>query len=103
MILVDARCTIAPGRESEFTREVRSIIPEVRREAGCIRYEFFTDAFLPGVFHFIEEWESRKHLDNHIAQPHMQNYFERTACCHSAPIELALYEVSSSQSMTMNG
>ncbi|MEN6611148.1 MAG: putative quinol monooxygenase, partial [Methanoregulaceae archaeon] len=95
--------TIDPERESEFTREVRKIIPVVRGEAGCIRYEFFSDAFLPGIFHFIEVWESQEHLDDHLARHHMQEYFKKTAVCHSSPAELALYEVFSSRSMTMNG
>lgn len=102
MILVDATCTILPEREEDFTREVRKIIPTVHSEAGCSRYELLTEVFVPGHFHFIEEWESQQHLDDHIAQPHMQEYFARTSPWHASPIRLKIYEVLASRSIVMD-
>ena len=102
MILVDARCVIVPERHSDFISEVQKIIPTVRKECGCIRYELVADVHVFGVFHFIEEWESQKHLDEHIARPHMQAYFAQTASWHSAPIELKIYDVHSSRSITID-
>ncbi len=101
MILVDACCAIVPERHSDFIREVQKIIPTVQKESGCIRYELVVDVHVPGAFHFIEEWESQKHLDEHITQPHMQVYFAKTASWHSAPTALKIYEVRSSRSMTL--
>jgi quinol monooxygenase YgiN len=102
MILVDARCTISLERQSDFVWAAQEIIPVVRREAGCIRYDLAADICGPGVFHFIEEWESQALLDRHLAQPHMQDYFAKTAPWHSAPTELTLYEILSSRSVTMD-
>ena len=101
MILVDACCAIVPERHSDFIGEVQKIIPAVRAETGCIRYELVADVHVPGVFHFIEEWESQKHLDEHITRPHMRAYFAKTAPWLSAPTALKIYEVRSSRSMTM--
>ncbi|MFZ1127609.1 putative quinol monooxygenase [Methanoregula sp.] len=100
MILVDARCTVLPERKGDFIRETQKIIPVVQREAGCTRYELLADVGDTGVFHFIEEWESRKHLDEHLAQPHMQEYLGKTAPWYSAPADLTLYDVLGSQSGT---
>lgn len=102
MILVDARCVILPEQEHDFIAEVQKIIPIVRREDGCLRYELFTGVHVSGVFHFIEEWESKKHLDDHIVQSHMQEYFAMTVPWHSSPTQLKIYEIRSSQSITMN-
>ena len=102
MILVDASCTIVPARHSDFISEVQKIIPAVRKESGCIRYELVADVHTSGVFHFIEEWESQKHLDEHIARPHMQAYFAKTAPWHSSPTKLKIYEIQSSRSITMD-
>jgi quinol monooxygenase YgiN len=99
MILVDARCTLVPERRVDFIREVKKIMPAVRRESGCIRYELFSDCCVPGIFHFIEEWESRKHLDDHLAQPHMQEYFAITGPWHASPAQLTIYEIRSSRSV----
>jgi quinol monooxygenase YgiN len=102
MILVDARCTILPEREREFIDAVRKIIPLVRKEVGCLRYELVTGVYGSGVFHFIEEWDSRKYLDDHIAQPHMQEYFAKTSPWNSSPVQLKIYNIQSYQSITMN-
>jgi len=54
MLLVDAQCSIIPRRQSDFLREIGKIIPLVRREAGCHRYDCLSDVSVPGIFHFIE-------------------------------------------------
>ncbi|HUH79147.1 MAG TPA: putative quinol monooxygenase [Methanoregula sp.] len=101
MLLVDARVSLVPGRRGEFLKEVRKILPVVRGEAGCTRYELAEDAFSPAVMHFLEEWESQAHLDRHLSQPHMQDFFAKTKPFHAAPTELKIYEVVSAQSVTM--
>ncbi len=101
MILVDARIVLVPERHAEFVREVQEILPVVRGEAGCTRYELVADAASPAVMHFLEEWESQRHLDDHLARPHMQEFFARTTTCHAAPTELKVYEVLSSRSLTL--
>ncbi len=101
VILVDARCMILPGRQEYFVREARKIKTIVQEEAGCTRYELLADASDAGVFHFIEEWESQDHLDKHLGQPHMQEYFAKTSPWHAAPTELTIYEVVGSQSITL--
>jgi quinol monooxygenase YgiN len=101
MILVDAKCAVVPERCEDFIREVKEIVPVVRKEAGCSRYELLSDGSAPGVFHFIEEWESQKHLDDHLSQPHMQKYFAKTGSWHGSPVLLTVYEIRSSRSITM--
>lgn len=101
MILVDAKCTILPERNGDFIHEVEKIVPTVRREAGCSRYELLIDGSAPGIFHFIEEWESKKHLDDHLVQPHMQEYFKKTRTWHASPTLLTIYEILSSRSVTI--
>ena len=102
MLLVDAQCSILPERNNDFLRQARKIIPLVRSEAGCLRYDLFSDLAVPGIFHFIEEWESKKHLDDHLAQPHMQEYFVKTDPWHLSPTQLKMYEILSSRSIVMD-
>jgi len=91
---------ILPGRQEDFVREARKIKTIVQKEAGCTRYELLADASDAGVFHFIEEWESQEHLDKHLVQPHMLEYFAKTLLWHAAPTELIIYEVVGSRSVT---
>jgi len=100
MILVDAECFIAPEHRGEFIREVRKIVPVVRKENGCTRYELVV-GISGDSYHFLEEWTSRKHLDEHIAQPHMQEYFEKTTPWQASPTLLKIYAIASVESVTM--
>jgi len=102
MLLIDAQCSIIPKRQSDFIREIGKIIPLVRTEAGCHRYDCFSDVSIPGIFHFIEVWESENHLRDHIAQPHMQEYFAQSAPWQSSPTQLTRYEILSSRSITLS-
>ncbi|MGA9621213.1 putative quinol monooxygenase [Methanoregula sp.] len=102
MILVDARIVLVPEMRRVFIAEVQKVMPLVRSEAGCNRYELFTSATSPTVIHFLEEWGSQRHLDEHLTQPHMQEFFAKTAKWHAAPTELMIYEVISARKITMN-
>ena len=100
MILVDAECFIKPEHRGDFIREVRRLVPMVLRENGCTRYELVIS--LSGdSYHFLEEWASKKHLDDHIAQPNMREYFEKATPWQASPTHLKIYEVSSSESVAM--
>lgn len=101
MLFVAARCRIKPEYCQEFATQVKTIIPLVRSESGCRRYELHTDVFDTDLFVFCEEWESQHHLDEHIATPHMQEHFSRTAEWRAAPTELTIYEVSGVQTVSL--
>ena len=101
MILVDAECFIVTERRGDFIREIRKIIPTVLRENGCTRYELML-GISGESYHFLEEWESRQHLDGHLAQPHMQEYFQKTTPWHSAPTRMKIYEIASTEPVTLD-
>ncbi len=94
MLLVAARCYVHPDHCQTFTDQVARIIPLVLSEPGCTRYELHSDTFHDGQFIFCEEWESRKHLDDHLATPHMKEHFSKSAAWMTAPTELTVYEVT---------
>jgi quinol monooxygenase YgiN len=67
-----------------------------------IRYDLLNDIQTPGVFHLIEVWESQTHLTDHLAQPHMQEYFAKSAKWQSSPPGMTHYEIFSLRSITMD-
>jgi len=56
-----------------FVKEMEEtgIAQTIRREAGCLRYDFYFDAKDPSVILLLEEWESEAHQKIHVNQPHM--------------------------------
>jgi quinol monooxygenase YgiN len=101
MILVDAECFITPEHRGDFIKEVKKIVPTVLCENGCTRYELVI-GITGDSYHFLEEWASRKDLAEHIAQPHMREYFEKTTPWQASPTRLKIYEIASTESVTMN-
>ncbi len=83
MIHVLATVEVAPGKREDFLREFRKVIPEVRREKGCIEYGPAVDipTGLPvqnplreNVVVIVERWESVEDLKAHLNAPHMKPY-----------------------------
>ena len=62
-----------PGRREDFLRRVveEGILTAIRREEGCLRYEYFLSLQNDRDILLIEEWETEAHQQKHVAQPHM--------------------------------
>jgi len=82
MIHVIAQIELKPGTRDDFLREFHAIVPEVRREAGCLEYGPAIDAETDidnqhrnaNLVTIIEKWQSVEHLKAHLEAPHMQDY-----------------------------
>lgn len=67
-----------PGKAGELHRRLEEIIPDVRKEPGCLAYNLHVDRSDGSVFVMIEAWESAEALDAHgTAAPFrsLQSYF----------------------------
>lgn len=78
MIHVVARMEIKEGQMESFLELLQELVPTVRAEEGCIRYEICQDAKVdigvaanPQALTILETWESPEHLAAHLASPHM--------------------------------
>jgi quinol monooxygenase YgiN len=85
MISVIASVRIKADRLSQFIEIIKSNVPEVRKEKGCIEYfpTIDIDSGLPvqkldkNVVTIIEKWESVEALRAHLKTPHMLAYREK--------------------------
>ena len=62
-----------PGKREEYINILKSegVVDAVRNEDGCIRYDYYFSEKDPDEILLIEAWESKKHQEIHIQQPHM--------------------------------
>ena len=62
-----------PGKREGFIKALHAegIVDKVRAEDGCYRYDYYFSEKDPDEILLIEEWESKKHQQVHIEQPHM--------------------------------
>lgn len=70
-IYVTFKCV--PGKREEYIKRLyaEGIVDDVRREDGCIRYDYYFSEKDPDEILLIEAWETKKHQEIHIEQPHM--------------------------------
>lgn len=101
MIVIAAECRIRQEFWPDFEEQMIQLSPVVREEAGCLRYDILTGIEEPGLFIILEEWESRKHLDDHLATSHMRDHFVKSAHWQSEPVSLTSYTVSASERQTI--
>ncbi len=85
MISVIASVRIKADMLTQFLEIVKSNVPEVRKEKGCIEYfpTIDIDSGLPvqkldkNVVTILEKWESVEALRAHLKTPHMLAYREK--------------------------
>lgn len=67
-----ARVVALPEQVEVVKAILISLIEPTRQEAGCITYELFQNQNDLTDFTFVEEWESQKLLNTHLASVHIQ-------------------------------
>ena len=101
MIVVAAERRIREDYRQDFLTQMNKLTPIVIKEPGCLRYEILVSVAEPGLFIILEEWETKTHLDDHLASPHMTEHKAITAPWSTDPLFISLYEVKSVERITM--
>jgi len=70
------------------------LTPIVRKKDGCLKYETLSNVEEPELYIIPEECESKKHLDDNLALPHMIKHKAITAPWSAEPLFLSLYDVN---------
>ena len=85
MIQVIASIRVKAGRVSEFLEILRTNVPNVTEERGCIEYfpavdidaDLAPQSLDENVVTIIEKWENLEALRAHLITPHMLDYREK--------------------------
>ncbi len=91
-ITVIARMRARTGKELETAQLLTGLIGPTRNEQGCRSYDLFAMPENPGSYMFIETWQSRKHLNAHVQQPHVQALIRRSKELLAEPMDLSLWK-----------
>ena len=65
------------GQEPLLGAELRAIVGPTRREEGCLTYDLYRGAELPGAFLLHEIWASREDHRLHTQTPHFLRWNAR--------------------------
>ncbi len=69
---VVAVLTAKPGSEAAIGAALRDLVAPTREEEGCISYDLFESAAVPGTFFTVERWRGQADLDAHLQTSHVQ-------------------------------
>ena len=62
-----------PGRREEFLRRVEEgILTAIRREEGCLRYDYYLSCQNEDEILLLEAWDTDEHQRIHMEQEHMK-------------------------------
>ena len=94
MIHVVARASIRPEMLDDYLKIVRALLPTVRAEDGCLRYEpcldYAEDGSRAPYITMLESWKSKAHLDAHLASAHMKAFIAEVAPMRLGKSELRI-------------
>lgn len=62
-----------PGAEDTVREALTGFVAPTLEEEGCIDYQLHAVNGDPGLFYFVEYWQSEEHLERHIASPHIRD------------------------------
>jgi quinol monooxygenase YgiN len=91
MIYVVAKNFIQADKVETVRSLASELITETRKEDGCISYNLVQDREEPGILTFIEEWESKDHLDAHMKTAHFVKIFPELLKCTLKEGEVNIY------------
>lgn len=63
-----------PEDEAKITDIATKLVEASRNDAGCISYDFYKSATVPGEYFILETWENDSVLDIHSNAPHFTEY-----------------------------
>lgn len=91
-LTVVARLRAKSGKEQALRDTLLTLIIPSHADAGCINYDLHQSTEDPTLFLFHENWESKRHLEAHLQQPHLKAALAQAEPYLAAPPEISLWE-----------
>lgn len=78
MYTIYVKFTCLPKQREAFIEKVKEtgVLEAIRKEDGCIRYDYYLSEKDSNELLLIEQWETKEHQQTHIKQPHMDTLRE---------------------------
>ncbi|NET34247.1 MAG: hypothetical protein F6K19_19860 [Cyanothece sp. SIO1E1] len=92
MITITARQRVVAGKEVELEAVMKSLVEQVKKnEPKCTIFEFLRAQEQPGIYMVIEQYFDQAALDQHLAQPYLQDRLPKIFACLQCEPELTTY------------
>lgn len=98
MIVVKITMNVLPEKQKELVQTLLSMIGSMEIEPGCQSYALFCNLEDKNILNLLEEWQSRKDLDQHL-QSDMFGVLLGTQSLLLEPHDINIYTVHRSEGM----
>jgi quinol monooxygenase YgiN len=98
MIVVRIAMNVLPEKQRELVQTLLSMIEPMEKEAGCMSYALFGNMEDKNLLNLLEEWRSRKDLDQHL-QSDMFGVLLGTKSLLTEPHGIHIYTIGQSEGM----
>ena len=98
MIVVRTIMTALPEKQKEVLQTLLSMIDPLEKEKGCLSYAILSDIEDTNVFNLFSEWETRRHLDQHMKSDRF-GVLLGTKCLLSEPLQIKIATVAEFEGM----
>jgi quinol monooxygenase YgiN len=66
VLILEITIKVFPQKQGEFMQTINSLIAQIRKEKGCLRYDCHNLKDRENDFSIVEEWETQEYLDRHM-------------------------------------
>jgi len=90
---VIARVKARTDKVDELRSVLSSLVEPTRKESGCLSYNLLQNNEDPTDFTLVEEWESNKALESHLATKHFKDAQVKLSGLVAAKADIRLYHL----------
>jgi len=66
MIIYQMKIKTKPYKSDEFRSNMRSLLPNIRKQMGCLGFSLNRDSEMDNTCSLIGEWQTRKAMEKHF-------------------------------------
>jgi quinol monooxygenase YgiN len=93
MIRIVAKYTVKAETVDQFKSIVVDLATETRKETGCVSYQLYQDIKDNNILAFIEEWQDREALSNHMNSKHFKDAAPKLGQLKEKDVEVNIYSL----------
>jgi len=92
MIVVVAEALVKKGCAEQFVKAAEPCIAGTRKEAENISYNLLVDTADPCKFTFVEQWQKKESLDQHVQTAHFKAFAAAIQNLLAAELVINVYD-----------
>ncbi|KAL7712189.1 ABM domain-containing protein [Entamoeba marina] len=91
-IIVHGHMYFKNEEDKDLLKNVALMIEATKKDHGCISYTFVQESLNKTHYMMVEQWESKKDLEDHLKTEHYKTFVTYIESISSKPGDLSIFE-----------